>query len=190
MTKFILASQSPRRRELLSALGFTFDVIAPDVCEDIIHGLSPAEFAATLSRRKLDAILDSLSEGQVATIIAADTVVAIDNRILSKPIDENEAFDMLKTLSGRRHSVFTGLSVSIDGKIVTDVCETLVKFRELTDDEIRDYIKSGEPFDKAGGYGIQGAAKAFVECYDGSYNNVVGLPIEMLMEILGGIQQC
>ncbi|MCL2838245.1 MAG: Maf family protein [Oscillospiraceae bacterium] len=189
MHKIILASQSPRRRELLSKLGFTFDVIAPDVCEDIIDGLSPAEFAATLSRRKLNAILDMAdTQADSAVIIAADTVVSIDNRILGKPTDENDAHLMLQALSGRQHSVFTGLSVSLDGKIVTDVCETLVQFRDLTDDEIRDYIKTGEPFDKAGGYGIQGAAKEFVASYDGSYNNVVGLPTEMLMNILGGIQ--
>jgi len=239
--KIILASQSPRRRELLSELGFTFDIVVPDICEDLIDGLSPAEFAAELSRRKLEAVLslvgdavpsvprsaedcrpytrnlksDHSTPNDQTTIIAADTIVALGNRILGKPADEREAFEMLRTLSGGWHSVFTGLSVGFVGvglacppttsthpqndithpraaddrpykniKITTRTCETRVKFRELSDEEILAYIQTGEPFDKAGGYGIQGAAGDFVESYDGSYTNVVGLPTEMLATIL------
>ena len=186
--KIILASQSPRRRELLYSLGFDFEIITPDVCEDLIEGLSPADFAATISRRKLDAVLNTLCRGgnlpPAVAIIAADTVVSINNKILGKPIDENDAFDTLKTLSNNWHSVFTGLSVSVNGIVTTEVCETRVKFRNLTDDEILAYIKTGKPLDKAGSYGIQECD--FVEKYDGSYNNVVGLPTEMLMKILEG----
>ena len=180
--KIILASQSPRRRELLSELGFTFEIIVPDICEDLIDGLSPAEFAAELSRRKLEAVANM--HGNADVIIAADTIVSINGEILNKPTDEAEAFKMLRTLSGGWHSVFTGLSVMLNGEITTQVCETRVKFRKLSDEEIRAYIRTGEPFDKAGGYGIQGAAGDFVESYDGSYTNVVGLPTEMLAEIL------
>ena len=182
--KIILASQSPRRRELLSSLGFTFDIIAPDICEDIIEGLSPAEFAAELSQRKLFAVADMLKNANDTIIIAADTIVSIDNKILGKPEDENDAFNMLKMLSGHWHNVFTGLSVSINEKFITNICRTRVKFRDLTDEKILAYIRTGEPFDKAGSYGIQGLAKEFVETYEGSYNNVVGLPTEMLMKIL------
>ena len=187
MPKIILASQSPRRRELLTSMGLEFDIIVPNVCEDLIDGLSPAEFAAELSRRKLNEVLESLEVVDDAVIIAADTVVTIDGKILGKPANEVEAFEMLKMLSGRRHSVITGLSVAIGAKVVTDFCETKVKFRDLTDGEIREYIKTGELFDKAGAYGIQGAAKDFVETYDGSYDNVVGLPTEMLREIMNDL---
>jgi len=208
---------------LLTELGFTFEIIVPYVNVALIEGLSPAEFAAELSRRKLGAVAeiaganlcgcpqdkitcpraaDDRPYNDQTTIIAADTIVALSERILGKPTDEREAFEMLRTLSGGWHSVFTGLSVGdlktqssasyADSsfqkeplKIITQVCETRVKFRELSDEEIRAYIASGEPFDKAGGYGIQGAARDFVETFDGSYTNVVGLPTEMLVEILG-----
>jgi len=187
--KIILASQSPRRRDILMSMGYEFDIIIPNVNEDLIDGLSPAEFAATLSRRKADAVAGMITvDNDEFTIIAADTIVAINNQILGKPTDETDAFNMLKMLSGNWHSVFTGVTaVFLTNKntdIVTDVCETRVKFRTLTDSEILNYIKTGEPFDKAGSYGIQGFAKDFIESFDGSFTNVVGLPEELLTKLL------
>ena len=187
--KIILASQSPRRKQILSEIGYEFDIIVPNVNEDLIDGVSPAEFVKILSKRKSEAVTEMLSgENDTFTIIAADTVVVINDKILGKPLDEADAFNMLKTLSGNWHSVFTGLTVMyIENKntdFLTEVCETRVKFRNLTDQEILAYIKTGESFDKAGSYGIQGFGKDFVETYDGSFTNVVGLPKELLTKLI------
>ena len=208
--KIILASQSPRRREILTSLGYEFDIVIPNVNEDLIDGLSPVEFVKLLSRRKADVVEDLVGANSVRpqhkthaipdtfftkednnetiAIIAADTVVAINGQILGKPIDEADAFNMLNTLSGNQHSVFTGFTVIfLKNKIanaITDVCETRVKFKILTDSEILDYIKTGEPMDKAGSYGIQGLAKDFIETFDGSLTNVIGLPADELQAIL------
>ena len=180
--KYILASASPRRRELLGELGITPIVCPTDADETIEEKVTPCRFVEILSKRKADAYPRELGENDI--LIASDTVVALGDVILGKPVDRRDAFDMLKSLSGKSHSVFTGITVESCEKSVTTHDETKVIFREMTDDEIWEYVDSGDPMDKAGSYGIQGEAGKFVSAIDGSLNNVIGLPTELLKEIL------
>jgi len=182
MKNYILASASPRRRELLGELGITPTVCPTDADETIEEKLSPNRFVEILSKRKADAYTKALAPNDI--LIASDTVVALGDKILGKPIDRQDAFDMLKSLSGKAHSVFTGITVKSIEKSVTTYDETKVHFREMTDTEIWEYVDSGDPMDKAGAYGIQGEAGKFVSAVDGSLNNVIGLPTELLKEIL------
>ena len=177
--RVILASGSPRRRELCAAMGLTFTVKTSDVDETIPRGTPPREAVEMLSRRKAEAILPA-----DAIVIAADTVVAIGDTILGKPKSEEDARVMLCMLCGRTHEVFTGVTVCYHGRILTASGETAVTFRTLTDDEITAYIATGEPMDKAGAYGIQGLGGALVESIDGEFDNVVGLPCRLLKEML------
>ena len=179
----ILASASPRRRELLERVGLTgFTVAAPNVDESVEPGLSPANMVETLSLRKARAAAEHF--GPDGLIIAADTVVALDGNILGKPRDRDDAFSMLSALSGRENHVYTGVTVLQGGKIVTRHEETAVTFRELSPDEIRGYIATGEPLDKAGAYGIQGVSALLVSGIRGDYSNVMGLPVVRLGQIL------
>ncbi len=179
---FILASSSPRRRELLDGLGVAFD-IRPAVGEEHpAPGLSGEETAAALSRAKCLEVA-SAAEWD-AVVVAADTVVCLDGAILGKPHDEADAARMLRALSGREHTVCTGVTVASGGRTVTGCETTRVRFRALSDEEIAAYIATGEPMDKAGAYGIQGRAALFVEGIDGDYFNVVGLPLCKLEKIL------
>ena len=176
----ILASQSPRRRELMEKLNIPFTVRVADVDETMDPSLSVAEAVARLSRRKAEAI--PREKGDI--VIAADTVVVLDGAALGKPADEKDAFRMLKLLSGRVHQVMTGITVlqnenAVSHTEITDVC-----FRALTDSEILAYIATGDPMDKAGAYGIQNGAAVFVEKLHGDYFNVVGLPVCKLSQIL------
>ena len=181
MKNYILASASPRRKELLGELGITPTVCPTDADETVKEKLTPDKFVEVLSKRKADAYAGETGEDDI--IIAADTVVALGDVILGKPADPQNAFDMLKSLSGRSHSVYTGVTVRSKDKSVTACGETKVIFREMTDDEIWEYVNSGDPMDKAGAYGIQGEAGKFVSAIDGSLNNVIGLPTELLKEI-------
>ena len=188
MKQVILASNSPRRREILSLSGMDFLVDAADVDEDIPVD-DPAKLVRKLSHRKAEAIAHRHAD---SVIIGADTVVAVDlsdggeSQILGKPADEKAAFDMLRLLSGRTHQVHTGvtiISTDGDGRIVdkrTFSETTEVTFYPLSDDEIRSYILTGEPMDKAGAYGIQGRGALLVKKIDGDYLNVVGLPLSRL----------
>ena len=179
----ILASQSPRRRELLERMGLTsFRVVSPDVDENLGEELPPAELVSRLSRRKAQAVAQQVK--QDALIVAADTVVALEGTILGKPADELSAFRMLTTLSGARHQVYTGLTVLRGEEICTEYEVTDVTFRELSEGEIEDYIRTGEPMDKAGAYGIQGYGALFIEGIQGDYYNVMGLPVCRLGRIL------
>lgn len=179
----ILASQSPRRRELLEQVGITgFQVISPDVDERVEPGLSPAGMVEELSLRKARAAADKT--GPDGLIIAADTVVALDGAVLGKPRDEADAFAMLSALSGREHRVYTGVSVLRGDRAVTEHEETAVCFRELAPVEIWGYIATGEPMDKAGAYGIQGVGALLVRGIRGDYCNVVGLPVFRLGRML------
>jgi septum formation protein len=183
MKKLVLASASPRRRELLQREGFKLDVISCDIDENI-HAPSPELLVMELALLKASAACKKIKPD--ALVIGADTVVCIDKTILGKPCDSMEAKKMLTKLSGRAHQVYTGVCV-IDNKTAYAVCRykrTDVIFRRLTKKQIRDYIKTGEPFDKAGGYGIQGEGGKLVRCIVGDYSNVVGLPVELLMDIL------
>ena len=182
--EIILASQSPRRKELLTRIGLTFRVSAPDVDESVEPGLSPADTVEELSLRKARAAAKTLGPDDL--IIAADTVVALDGAILGKPRDGDDAFAMLSALSGREHRVYTGVTVLQGARAVTQHEVTAVTFRELSPDEIRGYIDIGEPMDKAGAYGIQGVGALLVSGIRGDYSNVMGLPVFRLGRILSG----
>ncbi len=185
MSNIILASQSPRRRELMSLLFENFDILVSNADESVSPSLSPAECVIEIAQRKLFDIKEK-TDGD-ALIVAADTVVVLDNKILGKPRDEEDAFNMLSSLSGREHTVFTGVAVAYRDKLSSFAEETKVTFRKLSDDTIRAYIKTGEPMDKAGAYGIQNKGALFVEKIDGDYFNVVGLPICRLSRELEGL---
>ncbi len=181
----ILASNSPRRRELLAQIGIRdFQILSPDVDEAVESGLSPARMVETLSLRKAQAAAGRAGADDL--IIAADTVVALDGRVLGKPRDQGEAFAMLSALSGREHRVYTGVTVLGGGQAATEHEETAVAFRALSPEEIRDYIATGEPMDKAGAYGIQGVGALLVQGIRGDYCNVVGLPLFRLGRMLSG----
>lgn len=180
----ILASQSPRRRELLAFIEPDFRVIPATGEENISEGATPKQTVLALSRQKAEEIA-ALHKGEV--IIAADTVVAIDGKILGKPHSVAEAFEMLSTLSGRVHSVFTGVCVIFpDGGSESFAEETKVEFYPLTDAEIADYIATGDPMDKAGAYGIQEKGAANVKGIVGDFYNVMGLPVGRLARVLRG----
>lgn len=179
----ILASQSPRRKELLERMGLKgFKTISPDIDEEAFDGLPPEELVRKLSSEKALAVSGRVTENDL--VIAADTVVALDGAILGKPSDDLEAFKMLSTLSGVRHQVHTGVTVCRGTEKVTEHEVTDVVFRELSSEEIECYIKTGEPMDKAGAYGIQGYGALLVERINGDYYNVMGLPVCRLGGIL------
>lgn len=179
----ILASQSPRRRELLVQMGLTDFLIRPAQGEEKADpALPPAELVEELSRHKAMEIAAAASPGDV--IVAADTVVAVDGQILGKPRDTRDAARMLEALSGREHTVYTGVTVGRGGEFLTRHQATAVRFRRLTGAEISSYVATGEPMDKAGAYGIQGVGALLVEGITGDYCNVVGLPVCLLGRML------
>ena len=177
----ILASGSPRRRELLARMGYSFEICTPDVDEHVTG--HARDIVYTLAQRKARAAAEHFSRG---VIIASDTLVSLDGAPLGKPADAAEAHGMLAALSGREHEVFTGVCVldAETGRSETRSVRTGVRFRPLSSDEIDAYIATGEPMDKAGAYAIQGGAGAFVEALDGEYDNVVGFPTEEVSEML------
>ncbi len=182
-TTLILASQSPRRRELLGQMGLTdFQIIPAQGDEFIPEHATPAQAVESLSRQKAEEIAVQFPE---AIVIGADTVVALENRILGKPQDEKDAIQMLTALSGNSHTVYTGVTVCHGEKILTAHEATVVHFRPLTSAEIAAYVATGEPMDKAGSYGIQGRGGLLVDSIQGDYPNVVGLPICLLGQMLG-----
>ncbi len=172
--RIILASGSPRRRELLASLGLSFEVYKPDVDESHSESENPEGLCARLSRLKAEAGAERFRD---ALVIAADTIVVIDGQVLGKPADRDDAVRMLTALQGRTHEVLTGLSVGRNGKVITHVEHTLVKFRALSEKEILAYVATGESSDKAGAYAVQGKGSLLVEGIDGDYFNVVGLPV-------------
>ena len=182
MTPIILASKSPRRAELMQQIGLPFTVCPADADESVTPELSPAEAVAEISKRKALAVRKMRDAGDV--IFACDTVVALDHRIFGKPHTAEEAEAMLHLLSGRTHSVFSGLTVCCGTAVTSAVECTDVTFRTLSDAEITAYVKSGEPMDKAGAYGIQGLGAVLVERIAGDYFNVVGLPLCRLAQML------
>lgn len=179
----ILASQSPRRRELLGRMGLRDFIVRPAQGEEVMDpSLSPARLVEALSRAKAAEV--AASAGPEDVVIGADTVVSIDGRVLGKPRDEEEAFAMLSALSGREHTVYTGVTVIRGGEAVTEHEAAAVRFRPLTPEEIRAYIATGEPMDKAGAYGIQEYGALLVEGVRGDYFAVVGLPVCRLGRML------
>jgi len=183
----VLASASPRRSELMSLAGIIFSVIPADICEDVLPGELPADHVMRLSKEKADAVAVR-SEGRF--FVGADTVVVLDGAILGKPADEADAARMLRLLSGRDHEVITGFTVfdRISVVHISRSVSTEVTFKSLQDSEIMAYIATGCPMDKAGGYAIQGGAVHFVRSINGSYTNVIGLPMTELYEVLQAMQ--
>ena len=184
MKKIILKSSSPRRFELLTKMGYEFEVKVYPVDEKVDNNLSPSENVKNISFLKAS-VNQKLDYGSI--LIGCDTIVVLNNKIYGKPKDEADAFNMLKSLSGKCHEVMSGLTVIYKEKCYKDVVISKVHFRELTDDEIKSYIDSKEPFGKAGSYAIQGIGNKLVDHYEGSLNNIIGLPTEILSDILGEI---
>ena len=186
--KIVLASASPRRKELLSSLTLDFEIITAPTDETLPEGVHPRDGVGILAERKGAATYEKmnneacLEDGTI--IISADTLVEADGVALGKPEDETDAARMLRLLSGRWHNVHTGISVRNGSDIFTEVASTAVLFRELSDKQIWEYIKSGEPMDKAGSYGIQGLAGKFVERIDGEFDTVVGLSVKTTLNLM------
>jgi len=187
--EIILASQSARRRDILANLGINFKIRVSHADETLDESVGSGEYVEILSMRKADAVLRDMLADEAdgagdRLIIASDTVVVCDGKILGKPHDQREADEMMHLLSGRKHSVISGLAVIYRGITAVAHEETEVEFRELTETEIHDYISTDEPYDKAGGYGIQDRAAVFVKGINGDYLNVVGLPVFRLFRLL------
>lgn len=180
--KIVLASQSPRRRELLGKMGLTFTAKSPEIDEEALQGLPARELVKALAREK--ALHIAKNETPDTIVIGSDTVVVLDDVILGKPSSPQQAEEMLTALSGRTHQVVTGVAVCQGDKVTSEAEVTQVTFRPLTPEEVRHYVRTGEPMDKAGAYGIQGGAALFAEKMVGDYYNVMGLPVCRLYQIL------
>ena len=181
----ILASQSPRRRELMGKLNIPFTIRVADIDETMDPGLPPQEEVARVSKLKAEAVPHTSDD----IVIAADTIVVCDGQVLGKPKDEADAQAMLLLLSGRSHQVMTGMTLLKGDRCICHTEITDVHFRPLSQQDIDDYIRTGEPMDKAGAYGIQGAAAVFVDKLSGDYFNVVGLPVCRLQMLLRQIME-
>ena len=177
MPKIILASASPRRKELMELAGYDFEVICADIVEVVPEEAMPQEVVMSLALQKAQAVA---AEHKEAVVIGSDTVVALDGKILGKPHSEQVACEMLRSLSGRTHKVFTGVAIVCGGKVKNFFDETDVEFYSLGDDEIKKYVATGEPTDKAGAYGIQGKGSVLVKRINGDFFSVMGLPIAKL----------
>ncbi len=187
MSEIILASASPRRKELLSNMGLDFSVVVSDADESLVDSdVAPGIYVQQLALLKAAESAKRIIKNKKAVVISADTIVVNDGVILGKPLDEADARLMLKKLSGQTHKVYTGFCVMRleDAKTVCKSVETEVTFKVLSDEKIERYIKSGEPMDKAGAYGIQGLGAMLVDRINGDYFNVVGLPVSELADIL------
>jgi septum formation protein len=179
--RLILASASPRRMDLLRDAGFDFDVEPAHVDESALGGEAPRAYVARVAALKAQTIAAGHPDD---IVLAADTTVVIDGEMLAKPADDDDARRMLRRLAGRTHEVLTGVAVVAAGREESVVVATRVRFRPMTGADIDWYVASGEPLDKAGAYGVQGLASRFVESMDGSYSNVVGLPIDAVRALL------
>jgi len=180
---FILASASPRRMELLAGWGLSFNSVPSGVDESLRHGETPRKYVKRISLAKAAAVAEIYPD---AWVLGADTIVSIDNQILGKPDDKGSAEKMMRLLSGRKHDVFTGFSlVRKTGALLEQgVVRSAVVFREVSDEEISWYVHSDEPYDKAGGYAIQGRGSLFIREIRGSHSNVMGLPLSELFDTL------
>ncbi len=187
VAKIILASGSPRRRELLSVAGIPFRIVKSRIEEEegFPRGKSPASWARGLAYRKASGVARS-NPGN--TVLGADTIVVVRGKVLGKPKNESDARKMLDLLSGKWHQVITGVAIVKGSRVLSGTGKTRVKFRRMTRKEIKDYVASGEPMDKAGGYAVQGGARVFVERIIGDYTNVVGLPLYLVVTLLARLQ--
>ncbi len=189
MSRIILASQSPRRQELIGCILSDFEVIVSEAEETLPDGIAPVDVPGYLAGVKAQAVA---AEHPDDIVIGADTVVILDDQVLGKPKDADDAFRMLRSLSGKAHTVITGCAIIQDGRMTTFADHTRVEFYPLSDREILDYIATGEPFDKAGAYGIQGRGCVLVKRIEGDFFNVMGLPVARLkreMERVGALPQ-
>lgn len=184
--KIILASKSPRRKELLSEIFRDFEIITKEVDESLPKEVHPRDGVEMLAIRKGAAVADEV--GADAIVISSDTLVELGGVPLGKPCDEAEAVSMLTSLSGKAHNVHTGVAVHYQGKLYSGVASTAVYFREMSQDEIIDYVKSGDPMDKAGAYGIQSGGGKFVEKIEGDYDTVVGLSVALTKRLVDEAQ--
>ncbi|MGX0888124.1 septum formation protein [Pseudomonas sp. ADAK2 TE3594] len=185
MKQLYLASGSPRRRELLTQIGVSFSVISADIDETPLPEESPSAYVERLARGKAEAGHETIVSDADFCVLGADTAVVLDGKILGKPVDEADACAMLMLLSGREHEVLTAIAVRNGERCESLVVRSLVRFRNIDPDEAAAYWASGEPRDKAGGYGIQGLGAVFVAGLNGSYSAVVGLPLCETCELLG-----
>ena len=183
--RIVLASQSPRRKELLEQVGLSFTVQSADIDESVITGEAVDDYVLRVATAKAQVIAQ---QNKDAIVIAADTTVTLDNHILAKPVDYQDAVRMWSLLSGRKHQVKTTVVIAYTSLIWHVTVTTNVQFKDLTLDEMFAYWQTGEPCDKAGGYAIQGRAAAWVKSIDGSYSNVVGLPLYETLQLLKQIQ--
>ena len=195
MRRLVLASASPRRRELLAQAGFSFEVHPAHIPEDPLPAEDPIAYVVRLAREKAGAVFAQLSGTQLSSdgaaalqVLGADTTVTLDNHILGKPEDAADAARMLRMLSGRTHRVITGVAVVTSNTAEVAAEVTGVQFLTLSDEEIADYIATGEPMDKAGAYAIQGRAARWIPRVQGCYFNVVGLPIALVSTILESVR--
>ena len=181
--RLVLASASPRRKEILTEHGFLFDVVPAHVDESVLPDETPNGHVLRIARAKAGCVAPRFPSG---VVLGADTIISFRGRILGKPKDAEDGERMLRDLSGKNHQVLTGfcLRIHCEEIEISEVENTTVRFRELSPSEIEEYVKSGEPLDKAGAYAIQGGAKGFVESLAGSVANVIGLPIERIEPIL------
>ena len=183
----ILASASPRRKELLRSVGLKFKIIASDIDESYIAGESPQDHVRRLSRAKAAAVANRHPK---ALVLGADTIVVIDDLILGKPKNKKQAREMMQRLSDRRHTVFTGFTITrvFSGLSKTRVVRSDVRFKKITPEEMNWYANCSEPYDKAGGYAVQGLGAYFIKAIHGSYTNVIGLPLCETLEELQKIR--
>ncbi|NLA76711.1 MAG: septum formation inhibitor Maf [Clostridiales bacterium] len=185
--KLILASQSPRRKEILEMAGMTFVVRPADADETLPAGVLPSDAVLLLSSRKATAALSHAQPDEI--VLAADTIVALEGKILGKPDSPRDAVRMLKMLSGKAHEVYTGVCVASSSRTESFFCRTEVVFYSLSDAEIEKYVATGEPLDKAGAYGIQGMGSLLVKEIHGDYFNVMGLPAAQTARLLAGFSE-
>ncbi|HEX8395437.1 MAG TPA: Maf family protein [Longimicrobium sp.] len=178
----VLASQSPRRAELIGRLGLHFETIPADIDESYFAGETPPQHAERLSREKAQKIG---AERPEALVVGSDTIVVIDGDVLGKPRDVEHAVEMLMRLSGREHEVCTGVAVALGKRVESGLERVKVRFRTLDEAACREYVATGEPMDKAGAYGIQGFGSALVEGIEGDYFAVMGLPVVRMLEMIG-----
>ena len=175
MKKLILASGSPRRKELLSYFGIPLEIIKPEIQEHVDPELSPEEVVKSLAFQKGDSVVKTI--GDRNPVLSSDTIVVLDGKILGKPQDKEDAGNMMRRLSGRTHHVFTGVAVFYNENVDLFAVKSGVTFKDLTEKEIADYCETDEPYDKAGAYAVQGIGSFMVKSIDGSYSNVIGLPV-------------
>lgn len=185
MPRIILASGSPRRRELLAKLYDNFEIITSEVDESLDGSIEPVRGVEILAVRKGEAVAKALEPDCV--VISSDTLVEIGGEPLGKPTSREDAYRMLRSLSGNYHNVHTGIAVHYSGRVVSDVASARVKFKPLTDTEIYAYIDGGEPMDKAGAYAIQGEGGKFIEGYDGDFDTIMGLSVSLTKTLIDRI---